>query len=195
MFSSRRIAFVAMALVAAAGTALAATAAKDPKTLALRKSDFPAGAVQFPVPDSTVRGPSSSFYSVTFNFRRGSREMEVTNYVDTSARSGDAASQYQSQVSQAGGKGATVIKKLPSYGDEQYAAFLQGPKVQNTSRAYGVVVVRKKSVVWTLTVESCGPFAPTGCNFGTTPPNLTRAQAMAALEKFGPKEKARVGKG
>ena len=29
------------------------------------------GAVQFPNPDRTVRGPVTSFCSVTFNFRRG----------------------------------------------------------------------------------------------------------------------------
>ena len=189
------LALLALTVLATAGAALAtAGRTKDPKTLALRKTDFPTGAVQFPVPDSTVRGPFSSFYSVTFNFRAGSREDEVTNYVSVSSESGDAASQYRSQVSQGSGKGATVLK-LPSYGDQQYAAFLEGPNVQGYSRARGMVVVRRKSVVWTLTVESCGPFAPYGCNFGTTPLNLTQAKAVAELKEYAPKEKARVGRG
>jgi hypothetical protein len=185
---------VALATLVAAGTALGATAARDPKTLALRKSDVPPGSVQFPVPDSTVRGPSSSFYSVTFNFRRGSREREVTSYVSVSSKAGDAATQYRIQAGGAGGKGATPVR-LPSYGGQEYAAFVQGPKVRGESRAYGIVVVRRKSVVWSLTVESCGPFAPYGCNFGTTPPNLTKAQAVAELETFAPIQKKRVGNG
>jgi hypothetical protein len=189
------VAVSAAILAPAATAALAMTAAKDPKTLALRKSDFPPGAVQFPVPDSTVKGPLTSFYSVTFNFRTLSREEEVTGYVGVSSSSGETAAQYRIHVAVNSGLEGTTVLKLPRYGDEQYAAFIQGPKTGGYSRARGELVVRKGKVVWDLTVESCGPFAPYGCTAGRTPPNLTRAQAIAELKKYAAKQKARVGKG
>jgi len=186
---------LALAVAAALLATAAAAAGKDPKTLALRKADFPAGAVQFPVPDPTVRGPLSSFYSVTFNFKQGGGEEEVTSYVNVSKNADTAKGVYRMQVALNSGLPGTTVVKLPAYGDQQYSAFLKGPKRGGYSRDRAELVVRKGLVVWELAAESCGPWAPYGCNWGRTPPNLTKAQALAELRRYAPKVKARVGSG
>jgi hypothetical protein len=50
-------------------------------------------------------------------------------------------------------------------------------------------------VVWTLTVQSCGPLAPFSCRSAVDPPKMTMAQALAELKKYGLKQKDRVGSG
>src|SRR5690348_13691833 len=142
----------ALALAAALLATAASAARKDPKALALRKADFPGGAVQFPDPDRTVRGPSTSFYSVTFNFRRGGGEEEVTGYVSVGANASAAAGDYRMHVGMNSGLPGTTVLRLPSYGDQQYAAFLRGPKRGGYSRDRAELVVRKGLVTWDLTV-------------------------------------------
>jgi hypothetical protein len=178
-----------MFVVAAGATALAASAAKDPKTLVLQPSDFPAGATRQPL-GSVISGGVAKIYTVTFNFRKGSREEEVTSDLAVSTNPRDAATEYKLMVAQNTGlKGDTALH-LPAYGDEQYADFFLSPM-----RARGEVIVRKNNVVWNLTIENCGPLAPAGCLGGSTPPKLTVSQALAELKKFAPKQKARVGSG
>jgi hypothetical protein len=184
----------ALALAAALLATAASAGGKDPKTLALRKADFPNGAVEFPVPNRTVRGPLTSFYSVTFNFKRGGGEEEVTGYVSVGANASAAAGDYRMHVALNSGLPGTTVLKLPAHGDQQYAAWIKGPKRGGYSRDRAELVVRKGLVTWDLTVESCGPWAPYGCAGGTTPPNLTKAQAVAELRKYAAKQKTRVGR-
>src|SRR5262249_29705764 len=154
-------------------------------------ADFPSG-VQFPNPDTTVKGPSTSFYSVTFNFKKGGVEEEVTGYVSVGANAGAAAADYRLHVGENSGLPGTTGLQLPKYGDQQYAAFIKGPKRGGRSRDRAEVVVRKGLVTWDLTVESCGPWAPYGCNWGITPPNLSKAVAASELRKYAAKQKAYV---
>jgi hypothetical protein len=75
--------------------------------------------------------------------------------------------------------------KLRAYGDEQRAEYQPDP-------GRGVLVVHLRNVVWKLVVEDCGPLSPAGCLGGVTPPKLTRAQALAELKKYAPKQERRV---
>ena len=179
------IVFAATLLTATAtATAFASGVLKNPKALVLQQSDFARGAtagVNFTAP-----GTLAKTYSVTFNFRNGSREEEVTSSVAVARNSGNAARVYKITVGgNTGFKGDTVFH-LPAYGDEQYADF-------NPTRARGELIVRKGTVVWDLTVENCGPLAPAGCLGGATPPKMTKAQALAELKRYARKQKARIG--
>jgi hypothetical protein len=174
--------------LAAAATALAADSAKNPRTLVLQPSDVPAGATRQPLGKVTSAGIVKVF-TVTFNFRKGSREEEVTSDVAVAGTPADAATEYRLWVAAYTGFEGDRVIHLPSYGDEQSADYLANPE-----RARGQLIVRKNNVVWDLTVENCGTLAPYGCA-GTTPPKMTMAQALAELKKYAAKLKARVGGG
>lgn len=174
------------AFVLAAG-AFAAAGAKSPKLLVLQKADVPSGATRQPL-GAVVAGATAKVFTVTFNFRNGAREEEVTNLVASASSAANAETEYRLHVGgETGFKGDTVLR-LPAYGDEQYADF-------NPARARGELIVRKGNVVWTLTVENCSTLSPYGCVGGTTPPKMTKAQALSELKRYAPKEKARVGGG
>jgi hypothetical protein len=179
----------AAVLLAATSSVLASSAAKNPRTLVLQPSDFPAGATRQPLGKVTSAGIAKIF-TVTFNFRKGTAEEEVTSDVAVATKPKDAATEYGLQVAAyTGFKGSTKVR-LPSYGDEQYAEYLV-----NAERARGQLIVRKNNVVWTLTVENCGTLAPYGCVGGKTPPKMSKPQAIVELKKYALKMKARVGRG
>jgi hypothetical protein len=132
---------------------------------------------------------------VTFNFHNGPQEEEVTSDVAVARNPGDAKSVYKRTVAAGIGlKGITVLR-LPAYGDQQHADFFSGPNAGGAARARGELIIRKHDVVWTLTVENCGPYAPAGCLDSATPPKMTKAQAMAELKKYALKQRARIGNG
>ena len=185
----------AAVLIAAVATtaAMAAGSAKGPKKLVLRPSDFPSGTTG--AQTFTAPGTIGKSYSITFNFHAGTREEEVTSEVTVATNAANAAHVYAIVVGGNTGLEGDTIVRLPSYGDRQTADFFLGPLRGGARRARGEVIVRRRNVVWQLTVESCGPYAPAGCLGGVTPPDLTKAQAIAELKKYAPKQKARVGNG
>jgi hypothetical protein len=183
-------ALAALAAVVACG-ALAGGAAKDPKAVVLQGSDLPAGAVRQPY-GAVVNGGTARIFSVTFNFKNGANEEEVTSFAAVAKDKEAAESTYRLQVAGNTGLPGDTIVKLPSYGDEQTADFFSKG---SAARARGEVIVRRNNVVWSVTVENCGPYSPYGCSGGKTPPNITTAQALAELKKLAPRQKARVGSG
>jgi hypothetical protein len=185
---TRRLPSATAAILAAAlaTTALAASAPKDPKTLVLQQSDVPAGArpgLSGPIPAGKKKA-----YTVTFNFRIGSREEELTSYAEVWKDAAGAKAGYTTAVAGYSGFGNEKVLQLPASGDEQHSDF-------NPTPARGQLIVRKNRVVWRLTIQSCGPLAPAGCLFGRTPPKMTQAQALSELAKYAPRQKARVGNG
>jgi hypothetical protein len=183
------------------GLALAAVAT-NPKTLGLRASDFPAGTKVGGVSSSS--GPGGSVYSASFNFKVGGSEEEVTDkvwFVPPGAKSptpglvGGVKATYASEAEQISGFRGEKALSLPRYGDQQTANWADYKNSDGVERARAALVVLKGHVVWTLVVERCGLLAPYGCSFGPTPPKITRAQAVAELEKYAAKLKVRVGGG
>jgi hypothetical protein len=173
----------------AATTALASSRANDPRKLVLQPSDFPAGATRQPL-GSVISGGLAKSYTVTFNFRNGSREEEVTSDVAVSSNPRAAATEYNLMIAAHTGFTGDTTLHLPAYGDGQYADFFLDPM-----RARGQVIVRKHNVVWSVTVENCGPLAPYSCVGGTDPPKMTNAQSLTELKKYALKQKALVGSG
>lgn len=164
-------------LVAAA--TLAATT--KPAALALGTKDVSAGAKTLVIVDF----PTS--YSAAINFKAGSREEELT----TAVWVGNSKAAYEQQVEMNSGFPKEKSLHLPSYGDQQIASFISTTNA-GAPRAYGVLVVRKGNVVWSLTVESCGAGAPAGCVFGPTPRAMTQTQAISELERYAKKQAARI---
>ena len=128
---------------------------------------------------------------MAFDLRNGSREEAVTSDARVFANRGDAMSDFTLKVFGATHylKGAKELR-LPVYGDEQHADFFA-----NVANARGEVIVRKNNVVWTVTVQNCGASTAYACIHGPDAPQITKAQSLAELKKYPPKQKARVGSG
>jgi hypothetical protein len=176
------------ALMAVTATAAAGATSTDSKALVLQKADLPAAA---------VRGPSSSVapstfgdreFTVYYDFRVAGREEVLTSEVAVSRASKGGRSGYRLMLAMYTSSPGVSPLKLPAYGSEQRAIY-------QPAEGRAVLVVRKNAVVWHLAVESCGAMSPVGCLGGRTPPKLTRAQALAELEKYARKQKARIGNG
>jgi hypothetical protein len=177
-----------------------ALVAVNPKTLALRVSDFPGGAKGSGVSSSS--GPGGSVYSSSFNFKAGGSEEEVTDkvwFVPPGAKSptpglvGGVKATYAGEVAQTSGFRGEKTLSLPRYGDQQTANWADYKDSDGVERARAALVVLKGHVVWTLVVEHCGLLSPYGCLLGPTPPKIARAQAVAELERYAAKLKARIG--
>ena len=188
------------ALLASAATALAAAAVPSPRALALRASDFRAGAKTNHLIDNS--GPAGRVYGASFSFKVGGREEQVTDqvwYVPNNAKPpvpGLAAgphATYGSEAGQISGFRGERPLRLPRYGDEQTANWADYRNSDGAERARAALVVRKGNVVWTLVVENCGVLSTFGCAFGPTPPRISEAQAVAELRKYAARQKARVG--
>ena len=173
---------------ALAVTAVAVAAPKDPKTLVLRKADLPANAVKGPSATASPSTFGDREFTVYYNVRAAGREEVVTSDVAASGGAKRASAGYRVMLATYTGFPGVSALKLPAYGDEQRAEYQPEP-------GRGVLVVRKRNVVWQLVVEDCGPQSPAGCLGGVTPPKLTRAQALAELRKYAPKQKRRVSNG
>lgn len=196
---------VAVLIAVVAGTAVVATAAlgasaaTNPKTLALRASDFPAGTKAWPPRE--LRGSISSTYTASFSIRPGDleREQVVTIQVWVAKDVAGARDLYQGTLETYTGKGPKVgefakafkgeaVLPLSGFGDEQFADYLPNPQ-----RAHGQLIVRKGTVVWFLTVENCSPLAPYCDGSSRLEAPITKAKALAELKNYGAKQKRRVG--
>jgi hypothetical protein len=165
------IGVVVLTATALSGTAFAGAAAKDARTLVLRKSDFPARTLAF------NREGNRQGYGVTFRYRVGGRSNDLsTGAVVLPSRSAASAA-YREYVSDIGKKAPTLA--LPKFGDEQRVSFLLG-----TAELY----VRKNTVFWTITLARTGS---TGSNAN----EIRRAEATAELKKYAAIQARRVGRG
>jgi hypothetical protein len=186
-----RLGIVTLTIVAAVvlvGGALAAPSLKDPKSLALRKPDFPASATlanknvgkTSPLPS----GGTGKGYLAGYTFKNGTRDEEVVITVIATGSAAQARGLFA-------GLRKEVLKKrksdtsarLPKYGDEQLRVTQydgRGPNVWATE-----LLVRKNTVVWTLNV---------GAHPSTSKP-FPKAQALAELKKYAAKQKRRAGTG
>jgi hypothetical protein len=190
---------IAASTVATCMTAVAAGAATSPRSLALRASDFPAGAK---MNSSHSSGIGGSMYTATFNFKVGGREEEVTDtvwYIPKNAKSptpglvvGPKVT-YTGEVEENTGFHGEKSVSLPRYGDQQTANWANYTNSDGAARARSALVVLKGRVVWVLTVENCGVIAPYGCAYGATPPKISATQALSELKMYALKQKARVG--
>ena len=164
-------------LIAIAGLSTVAPAAlaalKDPTKLVLRKTDFPAGArltgKSGPVGSAAGRG-----YSVTFTYRTGATPNELSSSVSVFAARSTAVAMFHEAKAEIGTVPARL--QLPKFGDEQIATFhvLDGARL----------MVRKGSIVWVLEWQTV---------IGTR--EMTRAEAIAEMKRYGAKQMRRVGRG
>jgi len=183
-----RLALCAGAAAALAAAGASAASAPNPKALVLQKADLPVGAVKGPSYTASPSTFGNREYWVTYNVRAAGREEVLTSEAAASAAAGRATAGYRVMLATETGLPGASALKLPSYGREQRAEYQPDPGL-------GVLVVHQGNVVWRLAVQDCGPQSPAGCLGGVTPPKLTRSQAVAELEKYARKQKARVGKG
>jgi hypothetical protein len=161
-------ALAAVLTAAITTTALAASAAKDPKTMVLQKSDFPAGA------RLTAKHSDAGGLLVTYRYRTGSKQAELSSFVAVLPSRKLAVSAYRELRSDV----LDIERRLtlPKYGDEQVAGYL--PITD------GQLIVRKGNTVWALIL---------GAVIGT--PELTTAEAIVEFKRYGPKQMRRVGSG
>ena len=173
--TTRTILVAVAALLAATmtTTALAASTAKDPKTLVLQKSDFPAGARLGQ--KGADKSPQVSSYYVTYRYKAGSNQFELISTASVMSR-GVAIRAFREARSLLQ-HGYQKIS-LPKYGDEQVAGLAREDNA-------GELWVRKGGVVWALTVNTAD--LASGL--------ITKAESIALLKRFGPKQMKRVGSG
>lgn len=170
----RTILAAVAALVAAAltTTALAAGTAKNPKTMVLQKSDLPAGArVINKYTEGGASGAGAGYY-ITYRYKSGSKTRELASYAFVFKNASLARALYRELKTDVPNQTKLV---LPKYGDEQLAGY----------RGFdgGGLIVRKNTVVWSLTI---GYDVDIG---------LTKAEALAELKRYAPKQMKRVGSG
>ena len=182
------VSLAVVAAVAVTGGALAASALKDPKSLALRKADFPANAAlanenvgrTSPLPT----GGTGKGYMAGYTFRNGSRDEEVVITVIATGAAGQARNLFAGLKKEVLKKGKNdTTGRLPKYGDEQLRATQYDGGGRNVWATE--LLVRKNTVVWTLNV---------GSHPSTSKP-FTKAQALAELKKYAAKQKTRAGGG
>jgi hypothetical protein len=196
----RRALVLTSLLLAAASSALAATASKDPLALALQKSDFPSGVFY-----SASRSPASGLSVIGKGLKgvnfQGSWKAGGT--VSTSLGPADKEWLLEGDVIVAptatGAKGVYALGKgaqigffndfpqpihsitLPRYGDEQFAFAYSGG---TGGGGHAAVFVRKGSVVWEVRT------APVPFQW-----KASEALAIAQLKIYAAREKTRVGAG
>lgn len=184
------LAVLLMSAVCAA-SAVAASAAKDPLSLVLRKADFPAGATyeaddgdytqfRYRLDSGGVSFESATFQGISYSSTKGSLHVTGSVFVTPSAAQAK--------------KGFTLVKSrkeffwaptkrplsLPSYGDQQYV-------LHDPAGGEGIwtanVVVRKRATLWALRVLS------------ERRPAVSRAAFLASVKTYASKQRARVGGG
>lgn len=164
----------AVLAVAMATTSLAAGTAKDPKTLILQKADFPAGARL--LKRYADKSPQVNGYVVQWRYTGGAKQFELIDTVTVmSPRVATTAFRQARGLLQQGYRKIS----LPRYGDEQIAGLAREDNE-------GELWVRKGGVVWALSVNT----ASVG-NWGL----ITKAESIAQLKQYAPKQAKRVGSG
>jgi hypothetical protein len=164
-------AFAVVVAATMATTALAASTAKSPKTMVLQKSDFPAGARVINKYTSGAASAAGAGYYITYRYKSGSKTRELASFASTWNSSSLARFGFRELKTDV----PRTKLVLPKYGDEQIAGFL--------GLDGGMLVVRKNTVVWSLKIEY-------DLDIG-----LTKAEALAELKRYAPKQMKRVGSG
>lgn len=180
---SRTILVALLVVLAAAASAFAAPLTKDPLSLALRRQDCPPGTDYSlgRLPDEIVQGlrpigvHGGGAYGACDYARTASGSLTLTFLVLATVSAGQARTAFASFAKELAGPSRTKVT-LPVYGDQQLAVVERDP-------AKAELVVRKRTVVWELSLAASGSKVQ------------AKAQAIAALEKFARKQKARVGAG
>lgn len=169
--TTRTILATVAALVAAAltTTALAASTAKDPKTMVLQKSDFlPARASLWREPE-TDKNPQVSTYAVYYRYKTGSKTFDLIS----------TASVMNPRLAKSAWREVRTLVQgdrklsLPKYGGTEQVAGLA--REDNAGQLW----VLKGGTIWSISV--LGP--------------ITTADAVAQLQRFGPLQQKRVGSG
>lgn len=174
--TTRTILTTAVACIAAAlaTTPLAASTAKDPKTMVLQKADLPAGASLKgkPIRDKNAQ---VNAYSVEWRYKAGAKQFHLISVASVMTR-GVAVAAFREARSlfQFGYRKIS----LPKYGDEQVAALAREDNA-------GELWVRKRGVVWSISVNT----ADLKSGF------ITKAESIAHLKQLAPKQMKRVGSG
>jgi hypothetical protein len=186
-----RLGMIVLTIVAASAvttSSLAALAVKDPKSVALRESDFPVGAHRMsekvdrsaPLPG----GGRGQAYTTTFSFRYGAHKQEIVTITVLAAGNASLGHGVFSALRKEAAKAKDRSPvRLPAYGNEQVAAVTGD--VRNDEAGAGLLV-RKNTVVWILDIGT----DPLAKDFG-----FSKAQALAELTKYARKQKQRVGNG
>ena len=172
-------------------SAVAASVAKDPMGLVLRKADFPAGTTfeaddgdytqfRYRLEAGGVSFESATFQGISYSSAKGSLHVTGTVFVTPT-------------VAQAR-KGFTLMKSrreffwasterplsVPSFGDQQYVlhdpAAGEGIWIAN-------LVVRKRATLWALRV------------LHERRPAISKAEFLASMRTYAHKQRARVGGG
>jgi hypothetical protein len=181
-------AIVALAiLVAAVVSAAAVAAAPSPKSLALRKSDLPAGAHRTGEAErasaSLPGGLRAAIYAATYEFPRGRKRESVHVVVVAAGSAGKARTVMAAMVADTREFTDTVqhsTARLPSFGDAQWATVIGDPGAGETG---GRLWVRQGAVVWGLEISS----DPLADDFG-----LSKPQTLAELRSYARKQQRRA---
>jgi hypothetical protein len=191
---------VALTIVAAATVfssgAVAATAAKDPSTLILRKADFAAGA-NYDSNDNDDRGldnaldargldvEAASYLGMTYSRAKGS--LQVSGAVWTPSSVAEAKKVFAIVKKERAtffrriGSMKQTVAVRPTYGNQQSARY---DPAGGEGIASMELLVRRNAVVWLLYVNV------------ERRPNIPRkAEVLGQLRKYAAKQKRRVGAG
>jgi hypothetical protein len=164
----------AVLAVAIVTTPVGAGTAKNPKALVLQKADFPAGARL--LKKYSDKSPQVDGYVVQWRYKGGAKQFELIDTVTVmSPRVATTAFRQARGLLQQGYRKIS----LPRYGDEQIAGLAREDNE-------GELWVRKGGVVWALSVNTAGVG-----NWGL----ITRAESIAQLKQYAPKQAKRVGSG
>jgi hypothetical protein len=169
---TRRIILTAFAAIIAATmttTALAASDAKNRKAMVLQKSDLPAGAR---LVDKFGEDPRD-VYQVIWQYTSGGKQFALDS--GAAILSPRLTTTLFREWRRSSGLQRYSKITLPKYGDEQVAVFA---RENNEAELF----VRKGRVLWILAVSRTGAA-------------LTKAEAIAQLKLYAPKQMKRVGSG
>jgi hypothetical protein len=185
---------VLVASTAAATGALAAPFAKDPSSLILRKSDFPAKAdydsssgddigIGDKLSAARVEWDAAGYLGATYSKKKGFLQVSGVVFTLPSAAEAKKALTIAKKVRDTFWKkfsGPTKPIQVGSYGDRQFARY-------DPAGGEGIgtieLLVRRNTVMWLLNLKlERRPAAP-------------KAELLADLKKFAAEQKARVGKG
>jgi hypothetical protein len=192
----RALALAVLAAAAVSTGALAATTAKDPTTLILRKADFPASA-NYDSNDNDDRGldnaldargldvEAASYLGITYSRAKGA--LHASGAVWTPSSVAEAKKVFAivkkargTFFRQIGTMKQTVVVR-PSYGNQQFARY---DPAGSEGIASVELLVRRNSVVWLLNVSI------------ERRPNIPKkAEVLAQVRKYATKQKRRVGAG
>jgi hypothetical protein len=176
---ARRFVVLLTAALVLTGSALAASAATNPLSLVLQRSDLPAKARYTNGRLPTVeRALARAGISNSAAFFLSTQQLSATRYETVSGlvivtkSAGDARKTYRLTKADLAPKRGGVVR-LAAYGDEQVAMW-----TKTVGKAE--LLVRKGSVVWQLEVD---------------PEGLTKSQTLGKLRTYAAKQKRRIRAG